>query len=164
MWHLHKRFSVFYNQSTNHGAPRFDRRILPRVAIPEPPEGQGRDLGVMIDLFGDDRYFARVTYFKTKQVGDAAVSPSCAVTNAAALGRSQMLAVNAALVAAGKMTQAHSDAAGFNRNAAIIDTASKGVELELIANPTRNSTIRANYSHSKRDRENFFAEGLRSSR
>ena len=159
VWHLHKRFSVFYNQSTNHGAPRFDRRILPTGAIPEPPEGQGRDLGVMIDLFGDDRYFARVTYFETKQVGDAAVSPSGAVTNAAALGRSQTLAVNAALVAAGKMTQAQSDAAGFNWNAAIIDTASKGVELELIANPTRNWTIRANYSHTERDRENFFAEG-----
>lgn len=59
VWHRHKLFSVFYNHSTNHGAPRFDRRILPMGAIPEPPERQGRDLGVMIDLFGDDRYFAR---------------------------------------------------------------------------------------------------------
>ena len=157
--HLHKRLSAFYNQSTNHGAPRFDRRILPTGAIPEPPEGQGRDLGVMIDLLGDDRYFARVTYFETKQVGDAAVSPSGAVTNAAALGRSQTLAVNAAFVAAGRLTQAQSDAASFNWNAAIIDTASKGIEVELVANPTKNWTIRANYSKSERDRENFFEEG-----
>ncbi len=157
--HLHKRFSVFYNQSTNHGAPRFDRRILPDGRIPPPPEGETKDVGFMLDLLGDDRFFARATYFETAQIGDAAVSPSGAVTNAAALGRSQTLAVNAAFVAAGRMTQAQSDAAGFNWNAAIIDTASKGYEVELVANPTRNWTIRANYSHSERDRENFFAEG-----
>lgn len=157
--HLHKRFSVFYNHSTNVGAPRFNRSILPRGDIPGTPEGKGRDLGLMIDLLGDDRYFARLTYFETKQVGDAAVSPSGAVLNAQALGRSQVLAVNAALVAAGRMTQAQSDAQSFNWNAAIIDTASKGYEVELVANPTPNWTIRANYSHSERDRENFFAEG-----
>lgn len=157
--HLHKRFSVFYNESTNHGAPRFDRRILPDGRIPPPPEGDGRDMGVMIDLLGDDRFFARVTYFETSQIGDAAVSPSGAVTNATALGRSQTLAVNAAFVAAGKMTQAQADAQSFNWNAAIIDTASEGVELELVANPTKNWTIRANYSHTERSRENFFAEG-----
>lgn len=157
--HLSRRFSVFYNQSTNHGAPRFDRRILPDGRIPPPPEGETQDMGVMIDVLGDDRFFMRASYFKTAQVGDAAVSPSGAVTNATALGRSQTLAVNAAFVAAGKMTQAQSDAAGFNWNAAIIDTKSKGYEVELVANPTRNWTVRANYSHSTRDRENFFAEG-----
>lgn len=157
--HFSRRFSVFYNQSTNHGAPRFDRRILPDGRIPPPPEGETRDVGFMLDPFGDDRFFMRASYFETAQLGDAAVSPSGAVTNAAALGRSQTLAVNAAFVAAGRMTQAQSDAAGFNWNAAIIDTASQGYEVELVANPTRNWTIRANYSHSKRDRENFFAEG-----
>lgn len=157
--HLHRRFSLFYNQSTNHGAPRFDRRILPDGRIPPPPEGENKDMGVMIDLLGDDRFFARATYFETAQIGDAAVSPSGAVTNASALGRSQTLAINAAFVAAGKMTQAQADAAGFNWNAAIIDTATKGVEVELVANPTRNWTLRANYSHSTRGRENFFAEG-----
>lgn len=157
--HFSRRFSVFYNQSTNHGAPRFDRRILPDGRIPPPPEGETRDVGFMLDPFGDDRFFVRASYFETAQIGDAAVSPSGAVTNAAALGRSQTLAVNAAFVAAGRMTQAQADAAGFNWNAAIIDTTSQGYEVELVANPTRQWTIRANYSHSKRDRENFFAEG-----
>jgi len=157
--HLHKRFSVFYNHSTNVGAPRFNRSILPRGDIPGTPKGTGRDMGMMIDLLGDDRFFARMTYFETEQTGDAAVSPSGAVLNAQALGRSQVLAINAALVAAGRMTQAQSDAQSFNWNAAIIDTVSSGYEVELIANPTRNWTIRANYSKSERDRENFFAEG-----
>jgi iron complex outermembrane receptor protein len=157
--HLNNRFSVFYNQSTNHGAPRFDRRLLPDGRIPPPPEGEGKDMGLMIDLLGDDRYFARITYFTTAQVGDAAVSPSGAVTNATSLGRSQVLVINDAFVAAGKMTRAQADAASFNWNAATIDTASKGVELELIANPTKNWTVRANYSHSERGRENYFSEG-----
>jgi iron complex outermembrane receptor protein len=157
--HLHKRFSVFYNESTNRGAPRFNRSILPRGDIPGTPEGKGRDMGVMIDLLGDDRFFARLTYFETAQIGDAAVSPSGAVLNAQALGRSQTLAILAALRDAGRLTQAQVDAQSFNWNAAIIDTASKGWEVELVANPTRNWTIRANYSKSERDRENFFAEG-----
>jgi hypothetical protein len=157
--HLHKRLSVFYNQSTNTGVPRFNRRILPTGSIPGTPEGEGRDMGVMIDLLGDDRFFARITYFETNQVGDAAVSPSGAVTNAQALGRSQTLAVLAAFRDAGRISQADYDAQSFNWNAAIIDTESEGVELELVANPTPNWTIRANYSHSARDRTNFFAEG-----
>ncbi|MDO8543880.1 MAG: hypothetical protein Q7S40_25840 [Opitutaceae bacterium] len=113
----------------------------------------------MIDLLGDDRFFARITYFETAQIGDAAVSPSGAVLDASALGRSQTKAVLGALRDAGRITQAQYDAGTFNWNAATIDTASRGQELELIANPTRNWTIRANYSHSSRDRENFFAEG-----
>ncbi len=155
-----KRFSVLYNQSSNIGAPRFDRRILPDGRIPPTPEGENKEYGVMIDLLGDDRYFARINYFDTKQVGDAAVSPSGAVTNnTSALGRPQVLRVLDAFVAAGRMTQAESDLQRFNWNAAIIDTATTGYELELVANPTRNWTIRAGYSKSERGRENFFAEG-----
>jgi outer membrane receptor for ferric coprogen and ferric-rhodotorulic acid len=154
-----KRFSIFANTSNNHGAPRFDRRILPDGRIPPPPKGTSKDGGIMIDLLGDDRFFARITYFETAQVGDAAVSPSGAVADATALGRSQTKTITAALVQAGRMTQAQADAETFNWNAAIIDTASKGWELELVANPTKNWTVRANYSHTQRDRENFFVEG-----
>ncbi len=154
-----KRFSVLYNQSTNVGAPRFDRRILPDGRIPPTPEGENREYGVMIDLLGDDRFFGRINIFDTSQIGDAAVSPSGAVTNAQALGRSQTLEVLAEFVRTGRITQTQADAQSFNWNAAIIDTATKGVEFELVGNPTRNWTFRANYSHSTRNRENFFEEG-----
>ncbi len=154
-----KRVSLLYNQSTNVGAPRFDRRILPDGRIPATPEGENREYGVMIDLLGDDRYFARINVFDTSQIGDAAVSPSGAVTNAQALGRSQTLEILGEFVRTGRLTQAQADAQSFNWNAAIIDTATKGVEFEIVGNPTRNWTFRANYSHSTRDRENFFEEG-----
>lgn len=153
------RISVLYNQSSNVGAPRFDRRILPDGRIPPTPEGENREYGLMIDLLGDDRYFARINYFDTSQIGDAAVSPSGAVTNAMALGREQTLRVLDAFVNAGRLTAAQAEPQRFNWNAAIIDTATTGYELELVGNPTRNWTFRANYSHSERGRENFFQEG-----
>ncbi|HRP04035.1 MAG TPA: TonB-dependent receptor plug domain-containing protein [Opitutaceae bacterium] len=156
---VHKRLSILYNRSNNIGAPRFNRRILPDGRIPPTPEGKNWEAGVMIDLFGDDRYFARINYFDTSQIGDAAVSPSGAVTNASALGRSQTLEILAEFVRLGRMTQAEADKQGFNWNAAIIDTATHGYEIEFVGNPTRNWTFRANYSHSLRDRENFFEEG-----
>ncbi|HRE84045.1 MAG TPA: TonB-dependent receptor plug domain-containing protein, partial [Opitutaceae bacterium] len=154
-----RRISLLSNKSSNIGAPRFDRRILPDGRIPPTPEGKNWEAGVMIDLLGDDRYFARINYFDTSQVGDAAVSPSGAVANATALGRSQTLEVLAEFVRLGRITQSEADAQGFNWNAAIIDTATHGYEVELVANPTRNWTFRATYSHSLRDRENFFEEG-----
>ncbi len=76
-----------------------------------------------------------------------------------ALGRRETLEIIEAFVNAGRLTQAQADARSFNWNAAIIDTATQGYELELVANPFPNWTIRANYSHSTRNRENFFAEG-----
>ncbi|MBE7539222.1 MAG: TonB-dependent receptor plug domain-containing protein [Opitutaceae bacterium] len=156
---LNNRLSLLYNRSNNIGAPRFDRRILPDGRIPPTPEGKNWEAGVMIDLLGDDRYFARINYFDTSQIGDAAVSPSGAVTNATALGRSQTLEILAEFVRVGRMTQAEADKQGFNWNAAIIDTATHGFEVEFVGNPTPNWTFRANYSHSLRDRENFFVEG-----
>jgi outer membrane receptor protein involved in Fe transport len=157
---LNRRISLLYNQSSNIGAPRFDRRILPDGRIPPTPEGENQEYGVMIDLFGDDRFFARINYFDTSQIGDAAVSPSGAVANnTSALGRPQTLAILAEFVRTGRITQAQADAQSFNWNAAIIDTVTTGYEFEIIGNPTKNWTFRANYSHSERGRENFFAEG-----
>ena len=157
--HLNKRFSVFYNQSDNTGAPRFKRRVLPFGNIPGTPKGKGRDAGVMIDFLGDDRFFARLSYFETSQIGDAAVSPSGETTNATALGRQQTLAILQAFLGAGKITQAQYDAQSFNWNAALIDTATQGYEAELVGNPTKNWTLRATYSYSQRNREDFFEEG-----
>ena len=156
---VNRRISLLSNKSSNIGAPRFDRRILPDGRIPPTPEGKNWEAGFMIDLLGDDRFFARFNYFDTSQVGDAAVSPSGAVANATALGRSQTLAILAEFVRLGRMTQAEADKQGFNWNAALIDTATHGYEFELVGNPSRNWTFRASYSHSLRDRENFFEEG-----
>jgi hypothetical protein len=62
------------------------------------------------------------------------------------------------LLAAGKITQADYDRQAISWTSATIDVFTKGIEVEVVANPTKNLTLRASYSHSERRRENFFTE------
>jgi hypothetical protein len=63
-----------------------------------------------------------------------------------------------ALLDAGKITQADYDRQAISWTTATIDVFTKGIEVELVANPTKNLSLRASYSHSDRKRENFFRE------
>jgi len=74
VFHLNDRFSVFYNQSTNVGAPRFDSTILPKL-LPPPIDGKGRDGGIMIDFTKDGRFFMRMNYYETEFLRDTPVTP-----------------------------------------------------------------------------------------
>lgn len=157
--HAHRRVSLFYNFSKNSGSPRFDRTVLPNGDVPPPTEGRGKDLGMMIDLLGDDRFFLRATYFETEQINDAPIIPGGLTVNTAnALGGDNLNNILNALLAAGRISQAQFDAQSVNYNAATIDVFTEGVEVEFVANPTRNLTMRLGYSNSKRRRGNFFKE------
>lgn len=157
--HATSRLSGFYNRSDNVGAPSFTARILPPEAPPlnvAPPQttGKSRDFGLMFDLLGDDRYFVRLTRFDTLYLNSTPIQPG---TNPfqTAQGLGQGLD---ALVAAGRITAAQAAPFRVNPTAFSIDTASKGIELEAIANPSRAITLRANFSYSDRNRENFAKE------
>jgi hypothetical protein len=127
--------------------------------VPPPTEGRGKDMGVMLDLFGDDRFFIRATYFDTQQINDAPIIPNGLTANtAAALGGDNLNRILDALYDAGRISAAEFDAQSVSYNAATIDVLTKGVEVEFVANPTRNLTMRLGYSHSKRERANFFKE------
>lgn len=157
--HVTNRLSLFYNHSTNVGTPRFDRTVLPNGDVPKPVEGRSNDYGVMFDLFGDDRYFIRATRFDTAQIGDAPIIPGgIGVNTAGALGGDNLLTIYGALLNAGKITQADYDRQYVTYNAGTVDVVSDGIELELVANPTRNLTLRLGYSHSNRTRANIFSE------
>ncbi|HUR59515.1 MAG TPA: TonB-dependent receptor plug domain-containing protein [Opitutaceae bacterium] len=151
--HATNRISVFYNMSRNNGQPRFEQSVLPFGLVPDPTEGQGRDYGVMVDLLGEDRLFVRATWFETKQLHDAPISPG-----ANALGVDNLAAMLTALQGAGKITQTEFDSYPATWNSATIDIFTKGMEIEAVANPTKNLTLRASYSYSERRRENFFSE------
>jgi hypothetical protein len=69
--------------------------------------------------------------------------------------RRQLMDVDVAANASEALQKAES----AKPDAAIIDTVTEGYEFELVGNPTRNWTFKANYSHSERGRENFFEEG-----
>jgi outer membrane receptor protein involved in Fe transport len=122
-------------------------------------KGKGRDYGVMLDVFGDGRFFARGTYFEVARLGDANDTPSGAVANANGLGRQQAIRILDAFLAAGKLSQAEYDQQSFNYTSAQDDVITKGYELELVANLTPNWTTRFGYSYSDRERANFFLEG-----
>jgi outer membrane receptor protein involved in Fe transport len=151
--HATKRLSAFINQSRNNGQPRFDRSVLPSGDVPEPTEGRGRDFGFMLDVLGDDRLFLRTTWYRTEQLNDAPILPG-----SNALGVDNLAAMLGALQSAGKITQADYDRQAITWTSATIDILTEGVEIEVVANPTRNLTLRASYSHSERRRQNFFTE------
>lgn len=156
VYHVTRRVSVFYNQSSNVGTPRFDRTVIPGI-LPPAARGRGRDAGLMLDFLGDERYFARINFFETKQIGDAALAPGgvAVENNYFTRGINTMLDH---LEQRGRITQAEYDAHHMAFSAMTIDVASEGVELELVANPTPNWTLRANYSYTDRGRENYFVE------
>ncbi len=157
--HLTNRLSLFYNHSTNNGTPRFDRTILPHGDVPPPTEGRSSDYGVMFDLLGDDRFFLRATRFDTAQIGDAPIIPGgIGVNTANALGGDNLLNIYNALLSAGRITPAEYDQQYITYNAGTVDVLTKGYELELVANPTRNLTLRFGYSHSERQRAHLFSE------
>ena len=152
VFHAHERVSLFYNQSTNVGAPRLDRTILPGV-LPEPTDGDGQDMGVILDLTGDGRFVMRGNYFQTKFLRDTPIIPG--QPNYFVGGTSTVLDT---LLAANRITPAEFDAHSVNFRAFMIDVISKGWELELVANPTQNWTVRLGYSYSERGRANYFLE------
>lgn len=151
--HTTRRLSAFYNLSRNNGQPRFDRTVLPAGDVPPPTEGRGRDLGFMFDVLGDDRLFFRTTWYRTEQLNDSPILPG-----SNALGVDNLATMLNALLNARQITQADYDRQAITWTSATIDVITDGMEIEAVANPTRNLTLRASYSHSKRRRQNFFTE------
>lgn len=151
--HMTSRLSFFYNMSKNSGVPRFDRNVLPDGDIAPPTEGDGKDFGVMLDVLGNDKLFIRTTWFETRQLKDTPIAPG-----GNALGVDNLLAMKTALQSAGKITQAEYDSLPETWNTASIDIFTEGIEVEVVANPTKALSLRAGYSNSKRRRENFFPE------
>ena len=157
--HVLPRLSVFYNASKNSGTPRLDRTVLPTGKTPPPTEGLGHDVGLMIDVLGDDRLFFRFGAFETRQTKDAAIIPDgLSVNTSTSLGGTAMVNIYNVLLAAGRITQAQFDSELKFYNAATIDAVTKGWEAEFIANPTKTLTLRLGVSYSERKRENFFEE------
>lgn len=157
--HATSRVSLFYNYSKNNGTPRLDRTVLPNGDVPPPTDGLGRDYGVMIDLLGDDRFFLRATRFFTAQINDASIIPDgSAVNTSNALGGDNLINILDALLAAGRISRAQYDQQAVYYNAATIDVFTEGYEVEFVANPTKNLTLRLGYSYSDRRRDNFFKE------
>ncbi len=155
VFHLNDRYSVFYNQSSNVGTPRFDRTVLPGVP-PPPTDGKGRDFGFMIDFTKDGRYYLRATHYETKFLRDSPIIPG-------GVGGGNFFTTAVAnildhLQSGARISQAERDAHFTFFTAFMVDVVSSGEELEFVANPTRQLTLRFTYAHTQRNRANYFTE------
>jgi iron complex outermembrane recepter protein len=160
--HATSRLSVFYNASSNRGTPRFDRTVLPDGGVPPPTKGESTDFGLMVDLLGDERYFARVTRFVTKSIGDAPIIPnSVATETSAGLGGDNLRNIYDALLTARVITQAQYDSELVFYSAGMVDVETKGYEVEFVARPAKSLNLRFTYSHSDRNRTHIFDEIFR---
>ncbi len=139
--HVTKNVSLFYNYSTNFSLPNSNIRILPDSGPADSPEGQGTDMGFMVDII-DGKLSARVAYFVTDVVnghdyrfGGSDNNPT--VYTDAALN---------ALVESEQLDSATADSLRITTNGATFTRRVEGYELNLTANPTRNWRLSANYS------------------
>ncbi len=145
---LVKGVSAFYNESNNNGAPQTNRRMLPDSSLPVPPEGKGRDYGMIMNFF-DGRLFARATAFNTDSKNDPTVRDNAFIV---AHRRIVTAYRDNALI-----TQAEADTRFLNSYLGdfMSDLSTHGYEFELKANPTKNWTLTASYSYTKLKRSNL---------
>ena len=84
VWHATNRFSVFYNVSTNRGAPdTSSTTVLPTGKDKPITVGKSKDFGVMFDVFGNDKLTLRITRFDATQTNGTGLfnNPDMGYTN-----------------------------------------------------------------------------------
>lgn len=128
--HVLPWLSVFYNQSTNF-APAPDRNIYPDNEPAPNPNGDGKDYGIKLDLFGNKLY-ANLIRYETSAVRDTGNLANVPRTH---LNRIyQELDLRGELAAMGtSFDEVEVDATGM-----LVDAVSEGYEVEIVANPTPN--------------------------
>jgi outer membrane receptor for monomeric catechols len=138
MLHPTQWMSLHYNHSTNNGIPDITRRIAPDGRRSTGMEGVGDDMGVTLNLIRDKLYL-RANYYTTDAQNDLRNLPALAQRGERVLN---------ALVEAGEITASEANARRSNANAVTFDRAGDGYEFEIVANPTSNWRIMANFTRS----------------
>jgi outer membrane receptor protein involved in Fe transport len=150
VYHLTNGVSVFANHSNSRDLPEVRIHLIGSY-IPPMPEGEGNDAGLKFDILGGKLY-ATIGYYTTNlehstDWGDIQTSVTDFNTR-----------VLAALAAAGAITTAEQTAHTINANGYMEDRKAKGWELSVIANPTRDWRISANFSINNVVKQNSMAE------
>ena len=150
VYHLTDTVSVFANHSNSRDIPNVNIHVIGSY-VPPMPEGDGVDAGLKFDFFGGKLY-ATVGYYTTNlkhttDWGDVQTAVTDLNTR-----------VLAALLAGGKITAAEQTARTINANGYMEDSKADGWEVSVIANPTSNWRISANFSINNVVKENSMAE------
>ena len=171
VWHVHPNFSVFANQATNVAPAMTNRRVIANnFDVPNPVEGKGYDMGVMLRLF-DNRLSTRLTYFKGENPGNPVNRVNSVVVDHDRIINAFMTTVNPA-TGQPYLTRAEADekfvylksrggTVGTYGGAlldGLSDDVTTGYEADIKFNPARNWTLTGAFSYTKLERGNIFAE------
>lgn len=166
IWHVTDWMSLAYNKAENNGLPDFSGRVWSTYTVTldngetaermrqdaRPPVSRGKsdDISVKFDLF-NRRVFATLTWFKTAVDDDFMYHT---IPNRNENLNAIWNALQSALVTGG-VTRAPLDQYGYSSYSDLLDASTgrtfksrtKGIEFELIANPTDNMKLRVIYSY-----------------
>lgn len=171
VWHALPWFSVFGNQATNVAPAMTNRRtIANNFDVPNPVQGKGYDTGVML-RFLDNRFNARLTYFKGENPGNPVNRLSSVVVDHDRILSAQMTTINPT-TGLPYITMAEANdkfvyqksrggAVGTYGGALVdglSDDVTTGYEADLKFNPSRNWTFTGAFSYTKLERGNIFSE------
>jgi outer membrane receptor protein involved in Fe transport len=135
--------SLHYNKSNNSALPNVSHRVLPGGARPPGGKGKGDDYGFTLSFLEGKAYF-KATRYTTAVNQDSDFRTSTTVT-----GHDRILDT---LLANGLITPAdftaHDSLVG-TANAVLFDRAGNGYEFELVANPTPQWRLSANFTRSE---------------
>lgn len=150
VFHISDQVSVFANTSNSRALPNFNQRLI-GIGQPPMPEGTGSDIGVKLDLL-EGKLYATINYYKT----DFENTTEWGNINADVTSRNNNFLWS--FYDAGLISASERDARLLDANAYLEDRKSDGWEFELIANPTTNWRITANFSITNVVKENIMSE------
>lgn len=150
VYHVTKNVSVYGNHSNSRDIPNVHIHVI-GADIPPMPRGEGNDFGLKFDLL-EGKLYATAGYYTTNvkhmaDYGDIQTSVTDLNTR-----------VLAALRGANLITAADQTSRTINANGFLQDREAKGYEFSLIANPTKNWRISANFSTNEVINKNAMAE------
>jgi hypothetical protein len=155
--HVTPWLSAFYNQADNSSAPSLNARILPDLSIPPPPEGVGRDYGLMFNLLGD-RLFVRATSFRTRQTNQPGGPPLASGEFDIASPNQRILDTLLANNRISAAEQSQHTLAVSPGPAASFDSLTTGHEISAWLNLSRSFTGIINFSYTRVDRSRIIPE------
>ncbi|MGH8020556.1 MAG: TonB-dependent siderophore receptor [Opitutaceae bacterium] len=156
VYHISPQLSIFYNYSDNIALPARGQTILPPSGEPGdplqtlPPEGEGEDFGLALDLFGG-RVYARATYYTTEGKDQSTTSP-------ARIRNQANRPIMDALLSQGLISEEEHSRRLEVGGHGLFDHASKGVELQIVANATRDWRFILNAAKTDAVETNKFVE------
>jgi outer membrane receptor protein involved in Fe transport len=150
VFHLTDAISAYANHSNSRSLLNTSQRLI-GADVPPMPEGVGYDMGLKFDLLGGKLY-ATVNYYQTDYEDTTEwgnIESSVTTLNNRVLSK---------FLSDGLITQSVYDARELNANAYLQDRESDGWEFEVIANPTENWRITANFSINHVVKTNIMSE------